>query len=112
VGAERRQPGGLVGGGAERGGQVLVDVGVDGQHGQPAADEVPDEQGGQRGLAAAALADEGDLHCRALQEKVMTSMFRSGNHSGTAAGSFGDPRGAATKRFNGPKNRRPVVPSD
>ncbi|MDG4799956.1 hypothetical protein [Micromonospora sp. WMMD980] len=41
--------------------QMLVDVGIDGQHGA-AAHEVTGDHGGERRLAAATLADEGDLH--------------------------------------------------
>jgi hypothetical protein len=41
---------------------VLVDVGVDGEHWQPDCGKAPSEQRRERGLAAAALADERDLH--------------------------------------------------
>jgi len=41
---------------------VLVDVGVDRDHGQSLACQVADEQGRQRGLAAASLAGERDSH--------------------------------------------------
>jgi hypothetical protein len=44
--------------------QVLVDVGVDGEDGHARGGEVADEERGQRGLAAAALPDESDLHVR------------------------------------------------
>jgi hypothetical protein len=62
VGAQRRDLGGLVVVHAERRAEVLVDVGVDGDHRQPAQREVPDEQRREGGLAAAALADERNLH--------------------------------------------------
>ncbi|GAA0676420.1 hypothetical protein GCM10010193_31910 [Kitasatospora atroaurantiaca] len=42
----------------------MVDIGVDGDDGASGGGQMADEQGGQRGLAAAALADEGDLHLR------------------------------------------------
>ncbi|MER7458857.1 hypothetical protein [Micromonospora sp. NPDC126480] len=41
---------------------MLVDVGVDGQHGTALLGEVAGEQRGKRGLPAAALTDERDLH--------------------------------------------------
>ncbi len=47
---------------AECGAQVLIDVGVDGQDRRSGCREVADEQGGQRGLAAAALPDESNFH--------------------------------------------------
>jgi hypothetical protein len=58
VGGQGRPSGRLRVAGAQRDGQMLVDVGVDGQRGQPLLDQMPDEQRGQRGLAAAALADK------------------------------------------------------
>jgi hypothetical protein len=47
---------------AEGDAEGLVDVGVDGEHWQPGFGQVPGEQRRERGLAAAALADERDLH--------------------------------------------------
>ncbi len=47
---------------AERGSQVLVDVGVDRDDGCAGGGEMADEQRGQGGLAAAALPDESNFH--------------------------------------------------
>src|SRR5690606_11646428 len=52
----------VLGGGAESDGQVLVDVRVDGEYGCARTGQVRREQTAQRRLAAATLADEGDLH--------------------------------------------------
>jgi hypothetical protein len=41
---------------------VLVDVGVDREHGVAAGGEVTGDEAAEGGLAAAALADEGDSH--------------------------------------------------
>ena len=59
VGAERARRGPVV---AQRRGEVLVDVGVDGDHRPPLRGEVAAERRRRRGLAAAALADERDAH--------------------------------------------------
>jgi hypothetical protein len=58
--AERRRGDAVVK--AERAAEVLVDVGVNRQDRTAERGEVAAEQRRQRGLAAAALADEGDLH--------------------------------------------------
>ncbi|GAA5003782.1 hypothetical protein GCM10025734_41450 [Kitasatospora paranensis] len=60
--APSEECGGLVVGQSQGGAQVLVDVRVDGDHRLAGGGQMADEQCGQRGLAAAALADEGDLH--------------------------------------------------
>lgn len=62
VRAQRGQRGGVRLLQAEGGPQVLVDVGVDGDHRCAARREVTDEQGGEGGLAAAALPDESNFH--------------------------------------------------
>jgi len=72
---------------AQRVAEMLVDVGVDGQHRPAEVREVTAQQSGQRGLAAATLTDESDLHeghseswrrCRAeLSDIVTTTIFIS-----------------------------------
>ena len=47
---------------AERGPEVLVDVGVHGDDGRSGGREVAHEERGQGGLAAAALPDESNFH--------------------------------------------------
>ena len=59
VRAERERGGAVV---TESRAEVLVDVGVDGEQRTPFGCEVGNHQRSQRGLAAAALADERDLH--------------------------------------------------
>jgi len=61
ISAERSRRGTVV---AERDREVLVDVGVHGDHRPAPSGEVAAERRRRRGLAAAALADERDAHGR------------------------------------------------
>ena len=66
--------------GAERLGQVLVDVGVDGYHRPPAGGQMPNEQRRQRGLPAAALARERDLHSSSTSLSLSVPVMTRGAH--------------------------------
>src|SRR5690606_26675882 len=83
---------------AEGDAEVLVDVGVDGDHRQPAPGEVPDEQRRQGGLAAPALADERNLHISLFSDmKTVTNVVRRVWRRGR-----GEASGTAGERRKGP----------
>jgi hypothetical protein len=60
--AHGRDRGSLVIAHAEGTGEMLVDVGVDGEDGHAAVHQVAGEEGCHGRLATASLDDEGDLH--------------------------------------------------
>jgi hypothetical protein len=66
--------------GAERLGQVLVDVGVDGDDRQPLCGQVPYEQRRQGRLAAAALARERDLRSSSTPLSLSVPVRTRGIH--------------------------------
>src|SRR5437899_11921316 len=80
---ERRQQRRLFGIGAQRHGQMLVDVGVEGQNARTVLDrEEPAKQGGQGGLSATTLADECSFHT--LLVPVSISIVKPKRRTATA----------------------------
>ena len=71
--------------------EVLVDVGVDGHHRQPAPGQVPHEQRRQGRLAATALADERNLHDYLNSEMKTVATFSERVWQGAAGGASRNP---------------------